>query len=91
MQISLFRSVIILRLPPRYFLYSGDLQIPELSELTRLMGGDPFVVAMNLQEVINNKKLDKIIRREAKSRIDAFNVTKDPDTIKAIRPKYLDG
>ena len=55
------------------------------------MGGDPFVVAMNLQEVINNKKLDKIIRREAKSRIDAFNVTKDPDTIKAIRPKYLDG
>ena len=55
------------------------------------MGGDPFVVAMYLQEVINHKKLDRILRREAKSRIDAFNVNKDPDGIKGIRPKYLEG
>jgi len=69
----------------------GRLHIPELAESTRLMGGDPFVIGMNLEAVINNKKLDRILRREAKSRVDAFNITKDPDAIKAIRPKYLEG
>lgn len=69
----------------------GNLHIPELSEVTRLMGVDPFVVGMKLEEVLNNKKLDRILKREAKSRIDAFNITKDPDGIKGIRPKYLEG
>jgi len=69
----------------------GNVQIPDLSESTRLMGGDPFVVGMKLESVANNKKLDRILKREAKSRIDAYNITKDPDGIKGIRPKYLEG